>query len=928
MRAWRRVGWAIVVLIFLGTHPSLGQENSECYDCHDDATLEVERGGRTVSLFVGKKQISASAHRNVKCVGCHAELAGKEMPHDEFQSKATCMPCHTQEQRQYDEGLHAKARQAGDRLAPTCLDCHGAPHDILPARNRQSPVAPLKVPALCGRCHHEGSPVQIKYDIPQSDILENYSESIHGEGLLKKGLIVSANCASCHTAHLILPHTDNRSSIARRNIARTCTQCHAEIENVHQKIIRGELWEKEAHVLPACVDCHQPHKVRKVFYVQGMADSDCMTCHAQRDLLSSDGRSMFVDAKETAGSRHAKVACSQCHAGINPSEHRPCESLSSNTKVDCAACHEQVGRDFAESTHGQLFANKDPNAPFCVECHGTHGVQGKLSAESPIFPTNIPDLCGRCHREGEKAAVRYKGTEREIVNHYTESIHGKGLLKSGLLVTAKCTDCHTAHRELPSSDSTSSVHPANVPGTCGRCHNGIEEMFERSIHSARVSTSSDSLPVCNDCHTAHTIRRTDEAGFKLEITNTCGRCHEDITRTYFDTYHGKVSQLGYTKTAKCYDCHGAHDILPVADSRSRLSRENVVQTCQKCHPEANRRFAGYLTHATHHDPDKYPYLFWSFWGMTGLLIVTFTIGGVHTLMWLPRALQMRKQHIGTEAAMEETGPQYLRFTRLNRILHVVMIISFISLALTGMSLKFSNTAWAKFLSHLFGGFESAGYIHRVAGIAMFGIFFTHIYDLIRRKRRERIPLKRMLFGPDSMMFTLSDLKEFVGSIKWFLGFGPRPNYGRWTYWEKFDYFAVFWGIAVIGSTGLVLWFPEFFTQLLPGFFINIATIIHSDEALLAVGFIFTVHFFNTHLRPEKFPMDIVVFTGRMSVEELKRDKPAEYEKLIASGELEKHLVEPYPPIVLRGIRLFGWTALIVGFSIVLWIIYAMVFVYR
>ncbi|HCA81942.1 MAG TPA: cytochrome C, partial [Bacteroidetes bacterium] len=149
-----------------------------------------------------------------------------------------------------------------------------------------------------------------------------------------------------------------------------------------------------------------------------------------------------------------------------------------------------------------------------------------------------------------------------------------------------------------------------------------------------------------------------------------------------------------------------------------------------------------------------------------------------------------------------------------------------------------------------------------------------------------------------------------------------------TYWEKFDYFAVFWGIAVIGSTGLTLWFPEIFTLVFPGWLLNVATIIHSDEALLAVGFIFTVHFFNTHLRPEKFPMDIVVFTGRMTVEELKEDKPAEYEALLKEGKLEEYLVEPYPPIVIRVIRLFGWTALSVGFSIVIWIIYAMLFAYQ
>jgi hypothetical protein len=135
-------------------------------------------------------------------------------------------------------------------------------------------------------------------------------------------------------------------------------------------------------------------------------------------------------------------------------------------------------------------------------------------------------------------------------------------------------------------------------------------------------------------------------------------------------------------------------------------------------------------------------------------------------------------------------------------------------------------------------------------------------------------------------------------------------------------------MMVIGSTGLMLWFPELFTLVLPGWLINVATIIHSDEALLAVGFIFTVHFFNTHLRPEKFPMDIVIFSGRMDVDELREDKPAEYDDLVQTGKLEDHLVEPYPPIVIRTIRIFGWTALCVGFSIVLWIIYAMIFAYR
>ncbi len=221
--------------------------------------------------------------------------------------------------------------------------------------------------------------------------------------------------------------------------------------------------------------------------------------------------------------------------------------------------------------------------------------------------------------------------------------------------------------------------------------------------------------------------------------------------------------------------------------------------------------------------------------------------------------------------------QYQRFSRFNRVLHVLMIISFIILASTGMTLKFSYTRWASILSHAFGGFEAAGTLHRIGATIMFGIFFAHLYDLVFRQRREFGSVKKLVFGPDTLLPTRKDWQDLKGSLRWFLGRGPRPRYGRWTYWEKFDYFAVFWGIAVIGSTGLTLWFPELFTRIFPGSLINVATIIHSDEALLATGFIFTVHFFNTHLRPEKFPMDTVIFTGRMPVAEFRRDKPAEAE---------------------------------------------------
>jgi len=294
-------------------------------------------------------------------------------------------------------------------------------------------------------------------------------------------------------------------------------------------------------------------------------------------------------------------------------------------------------------------------------------------------------------------------------------------------------------------------------------------------------------------------------------------------------------------------------------------------------------------------------------------------------------LRSPAEQIASDAARADVKVgtrEFVRFTLLERWLHVCMVVSFISLAVTGMSLKFSYTSWAVKLSHLLGGFQTAGFIHRTAAVIMFGTFIAHLYGLYQKKTKEYGSWKALVLGPNTMIPTRRDLSEFLATMKWFVGFGPRPEYGRWTYWEKFDYFAVFWGIFIIGSTGLTLWFPVFFTHVLPGSFINVATIVHSDEALLATGFIFTVHFFNTHLRPEKFPMDTVVFTGHMPLAELKRDKPREYQALMESGKLEECLAEPQPPVVVKTIRAFAWMALTVGFCVVVWIIYAMIFAYR
>jgi hypothetical protein len=160
-------------------------------------------------------------------------------------------------------------------------------------------------------------------------------------------------------------------------------------------------------------------------------------------------------------------------------------------------------------------------------------------------------------------------------------------------------------------------------------------------------------------------------------------------------------------------------------------------------------------------------------------------------------------------------------------------------------------------------------------------------------------------------------------MKYFLYLGPKPKFDRFTYWEKFDYMAVFWGVAIIGISGLVLWFPVAATTVLPGWALNAAYLVHSDEALLATGFIFLFHFFHTHLRPEAFPMDTVIFTGRMPLELFKEERALEYERLVAQGKLDDYLAPAPTAAELRRAYIFGFIALAIGIVLAVFIFWAL-----
>jgi cytochrome b subunit of formate dehydrogenase len=266
------------------------------------------------------------------------------------------------------------------------------------------------------------------------------------------------------------------------------------------------------------------------------------------------------------------------------------------------------------------------------------------------------------------------------------------------------------------------------------------------------------------------------------------------------------------------------------------------------------------------------------------------------------------------------GRHVLRFDRSFRLLHGFLMLSFLGLAATGLPLLFSDTGWASVLARLFGGFVVARTLHRVFASVLITLFVLHVARLLRRIFVQQD--YGILWGPASMVPQPRDVREMIRHFRWFFGLGPRPHFDHFTYWEKFDYWAVFWGMGIIGGSGLLLWFPEFFGRLLPGWMFNIAMLVHGEEALLAVGFIFTIHFFNSHLRPDKFPMDLVIFTGRVSEDEFRVERPAEFERLSREGRLVDHLTTPPSDRLIRLGRTVGTTAVVVGLTIVGLILYA------
>jgi cytochrome b subunit of formate dehydrogenase len=601
------------------------------------------------------------------------------------------------------------------------------------------------------------------------------------------------------------------------------------------------------------------------------------------------------------------ATCQRCH-------EQPSSAIASgdgaqgvHAKLTCVSCHTEIVD--SQAKHRKIAGVKPPE---CIQCHETLWEKAKKE-----------------NTTREKARL---GVVAENIAAYKSSFHARPNKDDASRVNASCSDCHATHGfNIPANGTPERMAwRLEVPKACGeQCHSDELEEYAESIHGKQSLEKRDlKSAVCSDCHSSHAIGNTSAAPIKLAITAQCGGCHEANYSSYKSTYHGQINTLGYAYTAKCFDCHGSHAILQSSNPASKTHPDNRMKTCRSCHngkkdlPDAPPGFASFQPHGHAGDFRRYPEIWVANQIMTQLLVGTFAFFWLHTLMWFYREYKERQQHKGQRHIQTGTladlpphlhGKHFKRFSRTWRIAHLIFALSLMILTLTGIPLFYPEAPWAAVLMRALGGPHTAGLIHRVNAVIFGGVFIWHLFYIGIKLARDWKNFR--IFGPNSLIPGLQDLKDIIAMFKWFVGKAPRPVFDRWTYWEKFDYWAPFWGVTIIGVSGLMMWLPQLTAQHLPGWVFNVAAIFHGEEAFLAAVFLFTVHFFNNHFRPDKFPLELVMFTGSVALEEYRRDHPLEYQRLLSSGELQNHLVDAPSHAATRASKLLGFILIMIGLSL-------------
>jgi cytochrome b subunit of formate dehydrogenase len=570
------------------------------------------------------------------------------------------------------------------------------------------------------------------------------------------------------------------------------------------------------------------------------------------------------------------------------SEQAPAAAPAAAPKnEDCLQCHEsaKAGDTDAVGRQGVLAASfgksvhKDLD---CVTCHADYTAPGPHELKAPADPADakllerlaagkLPD--GKPRIGAPRAYLACAGCHADAVSSFRESNHGKWLEEAAGVAGPSCASCHGTPHEVTSAPrrGTPEFRPywARLSKTCEGCHNDPKFV----------------------------------AAAKLDV---------EVSPTYHDSIHGRLVAIGSQRAPLCADCHawsvrpdqgkdevrkgvlpGGHATLSgkeVAAATIRFSEpprngDNRVRTCGQCHQGATASFAALITHKPLQETGAVPH----FVHVMFSYLTTFTLlfFAFHVFVDLTYELRRRfsRKHEPVPAAMHKT---VMRFDIHQRIQHWFMLGGVILLAITGWPLRgagvgavdFSQRVESsrKFLA-LFGGAHGAGIAHRVGAVMIIISGLYHLIYLGTMAKKRIMPLS-MVPAPRDAIDIRDNLLFMLGLKK------ERPKFERYNYLEKFDYWAVFWGIIMMVGSGFIFWFPVQFSKVLPTFVLTSAQIIHGEEATLAAIFLFVVHFYNVHLKPSIFPMNWAWLNGHTTLEYMKEEHGAEYERVFGDKEQE------------------------------------------
>jgi len=640
-------------------------------------------------------------------------------------------------------------------------------------------------------------------------------------------------------------------------------------------------WKSSAAILvllalAPCLAASRPKTVPKP------TNEECLVCHGDSGLTTErNGKpvSLFVNPDKFTNSIHgAMFVCVDCHTDLKTSPHQ-----AKPAKINCATCHADQQADYDRSFHAQAIASGDGKAATCTDCHGSpHELLPASDPNARVSHLNIPKTCGTCH--GQKFVMGASGHRTQPFFSYQESVHGRAVA-SGSEQAAVCTDCHGAHEILAAADSKSPIFKFNVPATCAKCHASVKKEFVQSIHGQAISRGNWQAPVCTDCHGIHSIKSHFDPNSSVAAQNlartTCARCHEGVrlaeefgvegrrSTTYLASYHGLASKLGSQIVANCASCHGVHNILPSSDPRSTIARDNLVRTCGQCHPGVTEKFALGKVHVDAPISADIGSVAVRWIRRFYLSMIFAVIGGMvlhNFIIWRRKSLRLRDAYPRTVT----------RMTRNQRWQHLTLLISFITLVITGFALKYPDS-WLSMIPGM--GERVRGIVHRIAGVVMIGASVYHIcYALLTRDGRKLI--LDLLPEP-------KDAADVVAVLRYYLGLGgAKPEFKRFTYAEKAEYWALVWGIIVMAGTGIMLWAKVSVSNLLPRWWLDVATAIHFYEAVLASLAIVIWHFYQVFLDPDTHPMNWAWWDGKVSLHHYREEHGLDSQTLLAAAEAE------------------------------------------